>query len=171
MEDAAPVVLIVEDEWLTRHDLARELQRAGWTVLEAPSGDDALAYLRNRVAIHALITDIQLGGSVSGGMSQKTSAPPIRTSRSSTFPATGTRSRGWWPAVCSSTSRTARPNYRRPAASSAAPAIPPCRPSRREQGRQIGITRSHSRAIEIQRRQQPAMNRTGSDPAIRFISV
>ena len=63
--------LVVEDEWLLRLELAEELTAAGWTILEAVSGEDALAILTERGGaeggkIDFLVTDIRLGGAVDG---------------------------------------------------------------------------------------------------------
>lgn len=60
------VALVVEDEWLIRAVTASELVDAGWSVLEAASGEDAVALLDDGVKIDLVITDIQLGGSVTG---------------------------------------------------------------------------------------------------------
>lgn len=62
----APVILIVEDEWLLRLELTTALEEVGWTVLEADSGETALAVLERRPSLNALITDIRLGGPMSG---------------------------------------------------------------------------------------------------------
>lgn len=59
-------VLIAEDEWLLRMELADELQAGGWTVLEAASGEEALALLTQDPGIDFLITDIRLGGAADG---------------------------------------------------------------------------------------------------------
>ncbi len=55
--------LVVEDEFLLRMELAEELGRAGWRVLEAANGADAITRLE-----HAdfLITDIRLPGAMDG---------------------------------------------------------------------------------------------------------
>jgi two-component system, response regulator PdtaR len=63
---SAPLVLIVEDEWLLRMELATALEEVGWTVLEADSGESALAILEQKPSLKALITDIRLGGTVNG---------------------------------------------------------------------------------------------------------
>ena len=63
---SAPQVLIVEDEWLLRMELATALEDAGWTVLEAESGESALAILQQRPSLNVLITDIRLGGAANG---------------------------------------------------------------------------------------------------------
>src|ERR1700674_5321741 len=60
-----PIVLIVEDEWLVRGEIVGELQKAGAKVLEASTGEGALALLQaGRVDV--VITDIQLAGYLSG---------------------------------------------------------------------------------------------------------
>jgi two-component system, response regulator PdtaR len=64
--NAAPVVLVVEDEWFLLCDLADCLREDGWFVLEAVSADRAMAVCRDRTAVHILITDIQLNGSANG---------------------------------------------------------------------------------------------------------
>ena len=64
--NAAPVVLVVEDELFLRCDLAECLREAGWVVLEAVSADRAMAVCRDGMAVHILITDIQLNGSANG---------------------------------------------------------------------------------------------------------
>jgi CheY-like chemotaxis protein len=63
---SAGLILIVEDESLLRMELAMALEDIGWTVLEADSGESALSLLAQRPALAALITDIRLGGEVSG---------------------------------------------------------------------------------------------------------
>ena len=63
---AAPVVLVVEDELFLRCDLADCLREAGCVVLEAVSADRAMAVCRDGMAVHVLITDIQLNGSANG---------------------------------------------------------------------------------------------------------
>ena len=59
-------VLLVEDEWLLRQALCDELTAAGWTVLEAASGERALEILQAGEAIDLLVTDIRLNGGVTG---------------------------------------------------------------------------------------------------------
>ncbi len=63
---AAPVVLVVEDEFLIRMTLSEILADEGYSVLEAGSGDEALTLLRGEPAIAILLTDIQLPGSLDG---------------------------------------------------------------------------------------------------------
>jgi len=66
--DAVPTVtiLVVEDEWLLRQALCDELQAAGWSVLEAASGERALAILQSHAVVDLLITDIRLEGAMTG---------------------------------------------------------------------------------------------------------
>src|SRR3954447_14689209 len=63
-----PAILIVEDEGLLRWEMASELRDAGWTVIEAGSGEEALAHLRAApwIDVDIVITDIHLGGQLSG---------------------------------------------------------------------------------------------------------
>jgi CheY-like chemotaxis protein len=60
------VVLVVEDEWLLRMAVAGALRDDGWSVIEASSGEGALGYLRTEQPISLVVTDIQLGGKISG---------------------------------------------------------------------------------------------------------
>jgi CheY-like chemotaxis protein len=57
------LVLVVEDEFLLRMELAEELGRAGWRVLEAANGADAITRLDYA---DFLITDIRLPGAMNG---------------------------------------------------------------------------------------------------------
>jgi two-component system OmpR family response regulator len=63
---AQHVVLVVEDEWLLRMELADELAAAGWQVREAATGEEALLVLEREAAIDFLVTDIRLPGKVDG---------------------------------------------------------------------------------------------------------
>jgi CheY-like chemotaxis protein len=63
---ANPVVLIVEDDWVLRQGLFGELHESGWTVLEAGTAQGALALLDQGQHFDLLITDIHLGGTLSG---------------------------------------------------------------------------------------------------------
>lgn len=58
----APRVLIVEDDFLVRDMIIRELELAGFEVLEAASAEDALALLPQVDGIDLLFTDIRLPG-------------------------------------------------------------------------------------------------------------
>ncbi len=55
-------VLLVEDEWLTLMMVAEEFRRAGFTVVEAGRGDDALALIDKTDDIDALVTNFRLPG-------------------------------------------------------------------------------------------------------------
>ena len=54
------VVLIVEDEPLMRYSMAHALRGDGWLILEASSGEGAVAYLRADEKIDLVFTDIML---------------------------------------------------------------------------------------------------------------
>jgi CheY-like chemotaxis protein len=61
-----PSVLIVEDEWLLRMELAEALAEAGYVVTESGSGEDALHRLASGARFDLLVTDIRLKGARSG---------------------------------------------------------------------------------------------------------
>jgi CheY-like chemotaxis protein len=61
-----PVVLVVEDEWLLRDCLAAHLRAARWHVLQARSGEAAIALLHAGKHVDVVVTDIELGGSING---------------------------------------------------------------------------------------------------------
>jgi CheY-like chemotaxis protein len=59
-------ILVVEDEALQRLELVFELQFDGYTTLEAANGEEALIRLDDGRRIDVVITDIQLGGDLTG---------------------------------------------------------------------------------------------------------
>jgi CheY-like chemotaxis protein len=60
-------ILLVEDEWSVRTVIASFLRDQGHIVVEAATGEEAVELIAARAAsIQALVTDIQLGGQVSG---------------------------------------------------------------------------------------------------------
>lgn len=59
-------VLVVEDEFLIRLTLSEMLGDAGFDVVEAEDGEQALAVLRNGGGIDLVLTDVNLPGGVSG---------------------------------------------------------------------------------------------------------
>ena len=65
MEDK-PTVLVVEDEIFTRMAIVSDLREAGFNVMEAGDSGQALSSLAHNSAIQALITDINLPGSLNG---------------------------------------------------------------------------------------------------------
>ncbi len=61
------LVFVVEDEYLIQNILEEALKEGGFNVALANSGEDAIAMLNKEGAnYHALITDINLGGNVTG---------------------------------------------------------------------------------------------------------
>jgi CheY-like chemotaxis protein len=56
--------LVVEDEFLLRLELVEELGRAGWQVVEAASGEEAVNLLQTNPDF--LISDIRLPGAIDG---------------------------------------------------------------------------------------------------------
>jgi CheY-like chemotaxis protein len=63
---AAPIVLVVEDEALVRAAAVAYLQECGFSVLEAPSGDEALILMREAPDISVVFSDVQMPGSLDG---------------------------------------------------------------------------------------------------------
>ena len=61
-----PVLLVVEDEPLVRQLIVLELEDAGYDIIEAETGEEALAALRLNPNISLLFTDIRLPGSMCG---------------------------------------------------------------------------------------------------------
>lgn len=61
-----PVLVLVEDEPLTRMDACAGLRAAGFEVLDAPDAETALALIRNRRDIAVLFTDVQMPGGMDG---------------------------------------------------------------------------------------------------------
>lgn len=59
-------ILVVEDEWLLREVIVQHLTDAGFKVLEAHSGEAALAFAANGQRIDLVFTDIRLGGEING---------------------------------------------------------------------------------------------------------
>ncbi len=67
MRAGSPTVLFVEDSDLLRQVVADELAEAGFEVLQASTGEEALAILRQRPGdVHWLFTDIRLPGAIDG---------------------------------------------------------------------------------------------------------
>ncbi len=63
----APVVLVVEDEWLIRDLIAHYLRTNGCRVIEAASGEEAVSYINGKdQQLDVLFTDIRLGGQLNG---------------------------------------------------------------------------------------------------------
>ena len=62
----ARVVLIVEDDFVVRWGVADELRGAGYTVVETPSGEEAIALCKSDLTIDMVFTDINLIGAASG---------------------------------------------------------------------------------------------------------
>jgi CheY-like chemotaxis protein len=59
-------ILIVEDQALIRMNAVQMMEDAGYTTLEAPNADRAIAILRSRRDIGAVFTDIHMSGSICG---------------------------------------------------------------------------------------------------------
>ena len=64
--DSVQTVMIVEDEFWIRLDLAENLRAAGYKVVECATADDAIDLLRAGSAIDVLFTDIRMPGELDG---------------------------------------------------------------------------------------------------------
>jgi CheY-like chemotaxis protein len=61
-----PVVLVIEDEFFLRLNIVSCLQEAGYAVVEAATGEEAIALCHSDTSIDVVFTDVNLGGYVSG---------------------------------------------------------------------------------------------------------
>lgn len=65
--DAAPVrILLVEDEFYIRMDMADALRKVGFQVVEAGSADEAATFLQSGESVDLVLTDINLPGVLNG---------------------------------------------------------------------------------------------------------
>lgn len=64
--DSTSCVLLVEDEVLVRMALAADLRMAGFSVVEASTGEEALDYLRSGARVDVLVAEIVIPGSLDG---------------------------------------------------------------------------------------------------------
>jgi CheY-like chemotaxis protein len=62
----AVTVLVVEDEWLIRMDIAARLKDDGFIVFEAGDADEAIRVLEARTDIRLVFTDVDMPGSMDG---------------------------------------------------------------------------------------------------------
>ena len=65
-ENRAATVLVVEDEAMMRTKLAEELQDAGYLVVEASDGTEAVEILRVRRDVKIVISDVRMPGPIDG---------------------------------------------------------------------------------------------------------
>jgi CheY-like chemotaxis protein len=59
-------VLVVDDEAIIRHDLVDMLEENGFEVLDAQDADEAVGLLETHPEIGAVVTDVQMPGSMDG---------------------------------------------------------------------------------------------------------
>lgn len=64
--DPTKRALLVEDEILTRLDLAETFREAGWEVVEARSAEEAIAVLERDCDFNILLTDVHMTGPLNG---------------------------------------------------------------------------------------------------------
>jgi two-component system, response regulator PdtaR len=63
---SAVTVLVVEDEVMMRTKLAEELQHAGYSVVEASDGTEAVEMLTLRQDVKIVISDVRMPGPIDG---------------------------------------------------------------------------------------------------------
>jgi CheY-like chemotaxis protein len=61
-----PVVLVIEDEFFLRLNIVSCLQEAGYTVVAAANGEEAIGLCHSDASIDVVFTDVNLGGHASG---------------------------------------------------------------------------------------------------------
>jgi two-component system, response regulator PdtaR len=64
--DEAKAILLVEDEILIRLVVAEELAEAGFRVIQAANGDEAVKILQSSIPLDLVMTDVRMPGSVDG---------------------------------------------------------------------------------------------------------
>jgi CheY-like chemotaxis protein len=108
-ENKAVTVLVVEDEAMMRRKLAEELQNAGYLVVEASDGTEAVEILTVRRDVKIVISDVRMPGPIDGVelccrvrsgypgikvvLSSESLMPPIRPRTTGSF-SSRTESRG-----------------------------------------------------------------------------
>ena len=65
-ETHAPLVLVVEDEFLLRDVTAEYLVDCGFSVLQAANADEAVGLLQSNREVGAVFSDVQMPGSMNG---------------------------------------------------------------------------------------------------------
>jgi CheY-like chemotaxis protein len=65
-ESTNHTILVVEDEMLLRLDLAHQLRSAGFDVIVAGSGDEAVSILKAKDDVDLILTDIRMPGEIDG---------------------------------------------------------------------------------------------------------
>ncbi|HZV84808.1 MAG TPA: response regulator [Brevundimonas sp.] len=61
-----PCILVVEDEVLIRWMVSETLRDAGYAVIEAVNGDEALAIIAGEVRVDLVFSDVKMPGPVNG---------------------------------------------------------------------------------------------------------
>ena len=63
---AKPTIMLVDDDVLLRMMVADELRQHGYTVVEAATGDEALAILNSGTNVDLVLTDVKMPGKTDG---------------------------------------------------------------------------------------------------------
>jgi CheY-like chemotaxis protein len=62
----SPTVLLVEDDFLIRMDMAETLRTGGWRVIEAGTAQSGIDIVRSGMPFDVLLTDVQMPGQLTG---------------------------------------------------------------------------------------------------------
>ena len=65
-DNAVPVVLVVEDDWLLRLIAVEVVEDAGFVAVEAANADEAILVLESRADIAVIFTDVDMPGTMDG---------------------------------------------------------------------------------------------------------
>jgi DNA-binding response OmpR family regulator len=94
-----PTVLVVEDEVLIRMDTADYLRGCGYRVVEAGSGDEAVAVLNTDISVDVVFTDVSMPGTLNGfGLAQwvRRERPGVRVILTSGITRTAQEAQDLW---------------------------------------------------------------------------
>jgi CheY-like chemotaxis protein len=65
-QDQRPVIMVVDEEPTIRQAIVRHLREASFQVVEATDSSEALNRLQTDAAVHGLVTDAHLPGTIDG---------------------------------------------------------------------------------------------------------
>ena len=65
-DNAAPIVLVVEDDWLLRLVAVEVVEDAGFVAIEAANADEAILILERRADIAVIFSDVDMPGTMDG---------------------------------------------------------------------------------------------------------
>ena len=66
IDNTAPIILVVEDDWLLRFLAVEVVEDAGCVAIEAANADEAILILERRADIALIFTDVDMPGTMDG---------------------------------------------------------------------------------------------------------